>query len=59
MAGGHVWLADVPEAPSDEKSWNLEKGFSRTTYDYEGAQSMKHLSAFFQKCKMVEHVTSS
>jgi hypothetical protein len=49
--GGHVWLADVPEAPSDEKSWNLEKGFARTTYDYEGALSMKHLSAFFKNVK--------
>ena len=49
--GGHVWLADVPEAPSNEKSWNLEKGFTRTTYDYEGAQSMKHLSAFFKNVK--------
>jgi hypothetical protein len=46
--GGHVWLASVPEAPADENTWQLEKGFSRTTYDYKGAMSMKYLAAFFK-----------
>lgn len=46
--GGHVWLASVPEAPGGGGTWPYEKGFERTTYDYEGAVSMKHLSAFFR-----------
>ncbi len=45
--GGHVWLADVPESPGGGGSWPLEKGFERTTYDYEGAMSMKYLATFF------------
>jgi hypothetical protein len=49
--GGHVWLADVPEAPSGENTWRLEKGFARTTYDYEGALSMKYLASFFRNVK--------
>ena len=47
--GGHVWLASVPEAPANEETWPYEKGFARTTYDYEGAQSMKHVADFFRK----------
>ena len=47
--GGHVWLASVPEAPAEGGSWLIEKGFNRTTYDYEGAVSMKHLVSFFRK----------
>lgn len=46
--GGHVWLASVPEAPANEKTWQLEAGFNRTTYDYEGAMSMKYLAAYFK-----------
>jgi hypothetical protein len=49
--GGHVWLASVPESPADERTWPMEKGFDRTTYDYEGATSMKYLAAFFKKVK--------
>jgi hypothetical protein len=49
--GGHVWLASVPESPSDENTWRLEKGFARTTYDYEGALSMKYLASFFKNVK--------
>jgi hypothetical protein len=49
--GGHVWLASVPESPADERTWPLEKSFSRTTYDYEGAVSMKYLAAFFKGVK--------
>jgi hypothetical protein len=49
--GGHVWLADVPEAPADESREFTEKGFSRSTYDYEGAVSMKYLSSFFKNIK--------
>jgi hypothetical protein len=49
--GGHVWLASVPESPAGEVSWPFEKGFERTTYDYEGALSMKYLAAFFRNIK--------
>jgi hypothetical protein len=46
--GGHVWLASVPESPAGEGDWPIEKGFDRSTYDYEGAVSMKHLAGFFR-----------
>jgi len=46
--GGHVWLASVPESPGGAGSWPIEKGFARTTYDYEGAESMHHLADFFK-----------
>ncbi|HEX2976115.1 MAG TPA: putative collagen-binding domain-containing protein, partial [Bacteroidales bacterium] len=49
--GGHVWLASVPEAPGGGGTWPYEKGFERTTYDYEGAVSMKHLASFFRDKK--------
>jgi len=49
--GGHVWLASVPESPADERTWPLEKSFSRSTYDYAGALSMKYLAAFFKDVK--------
>ena len=48
--GGHVWLANVPESPvGGGGPWPLEKGFARSTLDYEGAVSMGHLARFFQK----------
>ena len=48
--GGHVWLANVPEAPSGPGgAWPLEKGFARNTLDYEGARSMGYLAGFFKK----------
>lgn len=46
--GGHVWLASVPEAPGGGAPWPYENGFERTTYDYEGAMSMKYLASFFR-----------
>ncbi len=49
--GGHVWLASVPESPAGEGDWPIEKGFNRTTYDYEGAVSMKYLASFFRNVK--------
>jgi hypothetical protein len=49
--GGHVWLASVPEAPADERTWPEEKNFSRTTYDYAGAVSMQNLAAFFKNVR--------
>jgi hypothetical protein len=49
--GGHVWLASVPEAPGGGGTWPYEKGFERTTYDYEGAMSMKYLASFFRNIK--------
>jgi hypothetical protein len=52
--GGHVWLASVPEAPGGGGTWPYEKGFERTTYDYEGAVSMKNLATFFSDKKFWE-----
>jgi hypothetical protein len=49
--GGHVWLASVPESSGGAGAWPIEKGFGRTTYDYDGAMSMKHLASFFQSVK--------
>ena len=49
--GGHVWLASVPEAPADGGDWPIEKGFANSTYDYEGAVSMKQLAGFFRNVK--------
>jgi hypothetical protein len=49
--GGHVWLASVPESAGGAGAWPYEKGFERTTYDYEGAVSMKHLADFFKNIK--------
>jgi hypothetical protein len=49
--GGHVWLASVPEAPGGGGTWPYENGFERTTYDYEGAVSMKYLASFFNNVK--------
>jgi hypothetical protein len=49
--GGHVWLASVPESPAGEGDWPIEKGFNRTTYDYEGAVSMKYMATFFRDVK--------
>lgn len=46
--GGHVWLASTPEAPGGPGSWPYEKSFERTTWEYEGAVSMKHLADFFR-----------
>jgi hypothetical protein len=49
--GGHVWLASVPESPAGEGDWPMEKGFENTTYDYEGAVSMKNVASFFRTVK--------
>jgi len=49
--GGHVWLASVPEVPAGDGDWPIEKGFERTTYDYEGARSMQHVAEFFRNIK--------
>jgi len=47
-AGGHVWKAHVPEAPSGEDSWPMEMGFETNTLDYPGAVSMGHMAKFFK-----------
>lgn len=52
--GGHVWLASVPESPGGGGPWPIEKGFDRTTYDYEGARSMGIMSKFFKEIKWWE-----
>lgn len=49
--GGHVWLASVPESPEGQGAWPLEDGFDRTTYNYEGAVSMKYLASFLKGIK--------
>lgn len=46
--GGHVWLASVPESPGGGGPWPIEKGFERTTYDYEGARSMQIMGEFLR-----------
>jgi hypothetical protein len=46
--GGHVWWADVPEAPSDQGSWPLEAGFENDTLDYPGAVSISFLAHFLR-----------
>lgn len=52
--GGHVWLAHVPESQGGGGPWPLEEEFERTTYDYEGAASMKHLADLFSDIKWWE-----
>lgn len=52
--GGHVWLASVPESPGGGGPWPIEKGFDRTTYDYEGARSMGIMSNFFDEVRWWE-----
>jgi hypothetical protein len=49
--GGHVWLASVPESSGGAGAWPIQKGTEGTTYDYEGAMSMKYLAAFFKNIK--------
>lgn len=53
--GGHVWLGSVPEAPSGAGgTWPLEVGAELSSFDYEGAVSMQHLSTFFKNIKWWE-----
>jgi len=49
--GGHVWWADVPEAPSKQAPWPLEAGFENDTLDYPGALSMSFLAHFMRSIK--------
>jgi len=47
--GGHVWLGSVPEAPSGSGgAWPIEIGAELSSFNYEGAVSMQHLSSFFK-----------
>jgi hypothetical protein len=46
--GGHVWWADVPEAPARQGDWPLEPGFENDTLDYPGAVSMGFLAHFLR-----------
>ena len=52
--GGHVWIGHVPESPETGGEWPLDTSFDCTTYNYEGAVSMKHLITFFKKIKWWE-----
>jgi len=45
--GGRIWIANVPESPERQNSETKEK--DSTSFDYEGAVSMKHLAGFFKK----------
>lgn len=50
--GGHVWLASVPESPSQGGgAWPIEIGAELESFDYEGAVSMQHLASFFKETK--------
>jgi hypothetical protein len=57
--GGHVWLGSVPEAPAGANgTWPLEAGAELSSFDYEGAVSMQHLTSFFNNVnwwKMTPH----
>jgi hypothetical protein len=46
--GGHVWWANVPEAPTRQGSWPLEKGFDTDTLDYPGAVSVGFMARFLK-----------
>jgi hypothetical protein len=47
--GGHVWQGSVPEAPSGSGgTWPIEIGAELSSFNYEGAVSMQHLSSFFK-----------
>jgi GWxTD domain-containing protein len=49
--GGHVWWADVPEAPADQDGWPLEPGFESDTFDYPGAVSISFLAHFMRSIR--------
>lgn len=44
--GGHVWWAHVPESPTSQGPWPLERSFATNTLDYAGARSMSFLAKF-------------
>jgi len=46
--GGHVWWAHVPEAPTSQGAWPLEKSFETNTLEYAGARSMSFLAKFLK-----------
>ncbi len=46
--GGHVWWAHVPESPSSQGNWPLDKSFETNTLDYPGALSMSFLAKFLK-----------
>jgi len=47
-AGGHVWKAHVPEAPSGKDTWPMEMSFDVNTLDYPGAVSLGFLAGFLK-----------
>ena len=49
--GGHVWWAHVPESPSSQGNWPLDKSFGTNTLDYPGAVSMSFLAKFLKGIK--------
>jgi hypothetical protein len=49
--GGHVWWADVAEAPSQVDPWPHETGYADDTLNYPGAMSMSFLAHFLRSIK--------
>ena len=47
--GGRIWMADVPESAEPENLAFKEKDI--TSFDYQGAVSLKYLAGFFKKIK--------
>jgi hypothetical protein len=46
--GGHVWWAHVPESPTNQGSWPLDKSFETNTLEYPGARSMSYFAGFLK-----------
>jgi hypothetical protein len=51
--GGHVWWANVPEAPSEQAPWAVEP-HGVNTLDYPGAVSMSFLARFLKSIRWWE-----
>jgi hypothetical protein len=49
--GGHVWWADVQEAPSQVDPWPHDTGYQDDTLNYPGALSMSFLAHFLRSLK--------
>lgn len=46
--GGHIWWAHLPESPTSQGSWPLDKNFETNTLDYPGARSMGFIARFLK-----------
>jgi hypothetical protein len=52
--GGQTWWAHLPEAPSSQGPWPLEKSFDKSTLDYPGAVSIGYLARFMKSIRWWE-----